>query len=98
VAAFALASPAIPPSVAAMTENLFRQQASAARKLGEVHAVTLDHAVAEMKAGLGEIEELARASSLSEALLIQARAFRRGQEAWVSHIGALTRLAGKGAA
>jgi hypothetical protein len=81
--------------MSAMTENLLRQQASTARKIGEVQAVTLDHAVAEMKAGLGEIEELARATSLSEALLIQARAFRRGQEAWVAHFGALTRLAGK---
>jgi hypothetical protein len=81
--------------MATMTENLLRQQASAARKLGEVQAVTLDHALAEMKAGLGEIEELARASSLSEALMIQARAFRRGHEAWVTHVGALTRLAGK---
>ncbi len=94
VAAVALPAAASAIALPALGEEMLKRQASAARQLGQVQALALDHAVSEFKAGMGEIEELARAASLSEALQIQARAFRRGQEAWVAHWGRLVRLSG----
>ena len=81
------------PGFAAMGEAILQRQLSAARNLGNLQKMTLDHAVTEIQAGLDEVEELSRTTSLSDALLIQARAFRRGQEAMMSYFSKLAEAA-----
>lgn len=81
------------PGFAAMGEAILQRQLSAARHLGSLQKMTLDHAVTEIQAGLDEVEELSRTTSLSDALQIQARAFRRGQESMMSYFSELAKAA-----
>jgi hypothetical protein len=88
-----VATPAAAPAFSAMGEALLRQQLVAARHLGGLQKVALDHAVSGLMAGCDEFEELTRTTSLSDAMLIQAKAFRRGQDAMMAFITELGRSA-----
>lgn len=65
------------------------------RAYGAVQAKVLDHACAELKARLGEIETLARTESAADAVALQGKAFRRGYEAFATHLGELAATARK---
>ena len=65
------------------------------RAFGTIQAKVLDHACAELKATLGEIETLARTRSAADAVALQAKAFRRGYESLSSHLGDLAATARK---
>ncbi len=57
-----------------------------ARAFGALQSHMLDHACAELKATLSEAETLARTTSASEAITLQAKAVRRGYESYAEHL------------
>ena len=63
------------------------------RAFGAVQAKVLDHACAELKATLGEVETLARTQSAADAVALQAKAFRRSYESFAAHLGDLAATA-----
>ena len=63
------------------------------RAFGAVQAKMLDHACAELKATLGEVETLARTQSTADAVALQAKAFRRSYESLAAHLGDLAATA-----
>jgi hypothetical protein len=63
------------------------------RAFGTIQAKLLDHACAELKANLDEMEALARTGSAADALALQAKAFRRGFAALNAHLEDLTATA-----
>lgn len=83
------------PSVGAdMLASMAGQMVSAVRTLGEVQAVLLDHGVAQLKAGMSELEECARSKTPSELVVIQARALRRSADALTDTIKVVSAKAG----
>jgi hypothetical protein len=72
------------------------QIARAGRTLAEVQARLLDHGVHELKAGLGEVEAIARAGTPSEVVMLQAKAFRRSADALVDTVSEVSSVARKG--
>jgi hypothetical protein len=81
------------PVFASMGEAILRSQVQAARHLGTLQNMALDHAVTGLKAGLGEAEELTRSATFSDALIVQARAFRRGQDAMMAFFTDMAKVA-----
>lgn len=75
-----------PRSTAAMNQlgdALAQQGLSVARTFGALQAKALDFGVSKLEADLADVETLANVASIAEAVIIQAKAFRREQEAWV---------------
>jgi hypothetical protein len=90
--------PHLPTGIMAdLGEKMLKQHVSTLRNLGSLQAKVLDHALSEIKAGLGDAEEISRSNSLADALAIQTRAWRRGHEAMVSHFGEMARIVTNGA-
>jgi hypothetical protein len=85
-----------PPAVLAATGAAMMTQAlSFARTVGALQARVLDHACAEMKATLEEVETIARSDSAADAVALQAKAVRRGFEAYSAHLRELAEVAGR---
>ncbi|MGL4437793.1 MAG: hypothetical protein ACRCUE_00835 [Bosea sp. (in: a-proteobacteria)] len=72
------------------------QVINATRTLGEVHAALLDHGVAQLKAGMTELEACARSTTPSEVVVIQARALRRSADDLTDTIKTVSAKASKG--
>lgn len=84
-----------PPAVVAITGSSMMSHAlDAARTLGELQSRVLDHACSELKATLSEVETIARSESAADAIALQAKAVRRGYEAYSAHLKDLAALAG----
>jgi hypothetical protein len=81
------------PAFSALGETLLQNQMAVARQLGALHTLALDHAVLGLTAGLEEAEELSRTTTLSDAVLVQARAFRRSQEAVMAYFADVAKAA-----
>ncbi len=64
-----------------IVKTMTSQMLNATRAFGDMQAALLDHAVTELKTGMGEIEACARSTTPSEVVVIQARAVRRSTEA-----------------
>ena len=71
------------------------QMLNATRAFGDMQAALLDHAVTELKTGMGEIEACARSTTPSEVVVIQARAVRRSTEALTETIKTISAKARK---
>lgn len=79
-----------------MITAMASQIVNATRALGEVQAALLDHGVAQLKAGMNELEECARSTTPSEVVVIQARAIRRSADDLTTTIKAVSAKTGKG--
>jgi hypothetical protein len=79
-----------------MLATMASQMVSATRALGEVQAALLDHGVAQLKAGMGELEACARSTTPSEVVVIQARALRRSADDLTDTIKTVSAKVGKG--
>lgn len=79
-----------------MMANMASQMVAAARTMGEVQAALLDHGVAQLKAGMTELEECARSTNPSDVVVIQARAIRRSADDLTNAIKTVSAKAGKG--
>lgn len=64
-----------------IVKTMTSQMLNVTRAFGDMQAALLDHAVTELKTGMGEIEACARSTTPSEVVVIQARAVRRSTEA-----------------
>lgn len=81
---------AMPAFDTAFTSAMTSQMLGAARMMGDIQAAFLDHACAELKSGMSEIEECARSTSASEIVVIQARAIRRSADALSATVKTVT--------
>ncbi len=82
------------PEFAGLTaETMITGTLAMTRAVTAVQAKLLDHACEELKATLGEAETLVRSDSVSDAIKLQARAFRRAFESYSAHLTELARTA-----
>jgi hypothetical protein len=93
VAAFAALTPKPPQFASVAGAGLLTQTLAFARTVGALQASMLDHACAELKATLGEVETLARTDSAADAVALQAKAVRRGLDAQAAHLKDLAAIA-----
>ncbi|MBA4335477.1 MAG: hypothetical protein C0420_11425, partial [Methylobacterium sp.] len=85
-----------PPEFAAIASTTVMTQTLAmAKAFGALQASMLDHACAELKATLGDVETLARTDSAADAVALQAKAVRRSYESYSEHLKELARIASK---
>ncbi|MCX7325439.1 MAG: hypothetical protein NTZ14_13620 [Hyphomicrobiales bacterium] len=66
------------------------QVVNAARMVRDIQTTLLDHACAELRSGMSELEECARSTSASEVVVIQARAIRRSADALSATVKTVT--------
>jgi hypothetical protein len=85
-----------PPEFAAIASTTVMTQTLAmAKAFGALQASMLDHACAELKATLGDVERLARTDSAADAVALQAKAVRRSYDSYSEHLKELARIASK---
>jgi hypothetical protein len=85
-----------PPEFAAIASTTVMTQTLAmAKAFGALQASMLDHACAELKATLGDVEKLARTDSAADAVALQAKAVRRSYDSYSEHLKELARIASK---
>ncbi len=87
---FAAGKAALPDFGNDLANVLTSQVVSAARMVRDIQATLLDHACAELRSGMSELEECARSTSASEVVVIQARAIRRSADALSATVKTVT--------